>query len=388
MCKRATLSVRSFVQSQRRQQTLDNMTDLSVILGQDLGIDHEEIMEIVVALNVFRKSVLTLIRIYQQRPISAGQPDLDIIIQCAKTMSSGVGFLSELHTTGERRDNGGQSATTLPSGWRLVLEVAASFIDPIAMLAKLSMTSTADDWDMINAGLQCCTMLARKSDQFSNTELPKEQEHDVKRSAFVAISNAYWCRFLHFKQNSHNRLELRKLLTASVDVIKDQPISIQRSALLLAKLEKLASLYELSKEYEEAATTHANIIRFLKAIGSVSAAAEAASRKSLRVVFDKNGAFSLLGRSIVGYQKAVSMSSEETRAKLPLDMHELSASEKGMILEYQLKATCSTVAFAELAANLLAIYTGVSFPIRRLRVLNRLTHLALCRSLTAFGTCL
>ena len=385
MCRRAILSIRSYLQSQRRQQMLDYMIDLSVILDQDLGIDHEEIMEIVVALNVLRKSVLALIRTHQRRPISTSQPDLDIIIECAKTMSSGVNFLNGLYTARKRQDSGGGSASPLPSGCRLVSEVALSFIDPIAMLAKLSMASSAGDWDLINVGLQCCTKLARKFDQRYNTELSKEQEYDIKRSSFVAISNAYWCRFLHFKQNSQNCLDLRKLLTASIDPIKDQPISIKQSALLLAKLEKLASLYELSEEYEEAAEAHADIIKYLTASGSVSAAAEAASRQSLQVVFDKNGAFTLLGRSIIGYQKALSLSSDEARARLALDLQGLPASEKGMILEYQLKSTCSIVASSELAANLLSVYTDVNFPIRRLRVINRLTYRTLCRPPAAFG---
>ena len=386
MCKRATSSVRSYVESQRRHQILDDMIDLSVILGQDLGTDHEEIMEIVVALNGFRKSVLSLIRIYQRSPISAGQPDLDIIIQCAKTMSSCISFLFGLHTTSEKQEKVGGSARTGRSGWRLVLEVALSFIDPVAMLARLSMASNADDWGSINVGLQCCAVLARKSDQRSDTELSKEQEYEVKSSCSVAISNAYWCRFLHYKQNSANPLELRNLLTASIDAIKDQPIPLQRSALLLTKLEKLASLYELSREYDKAATAHADIIRFLKANGSVSAAVEAARRQSLQIVFDKNGPFSLLGRSIIGYQEAVSKSSAKAQARLSLDLQELSAIEKGMILEYQLKATCSVVAFSELAASLLSIYTYIKFPIRRLRVINKLKHLTLYRSLTAFGT--
>ena len=118
----------------------------------------------------------------------------------------------------------------------------------------------------------------------------------------------------------------------------------------------------------------------------MSAALEAARRQSLQIVFDKNGPFSLLGRSIIGYKEAVSKSSAEARARLSLDLQELSAIEKGMVLEYQLKATCSVVDFSELAASLLSIYTYVNFPIRRLRVINKLKHLTLYRSLTALGT--
>lgn len=339
-CKRATLSVRNHMELRCQQQMLVEVMDLSAILGQDLRGNLEEVIDIVMALNDFRKSVLTLIRRLQQGPNSASQTDQDIITQCAKTLCSGVKILSVLRTKSQIQNTGGGAAIVRAPRWRLIWDVANPLIESTAMLAKLSMACIAEHWDTIHAGLQCSIALVCESRNSYYTRPLEAQGFDINISCLVSISNAYWCRFLHVKQNSANYSELLVLLTASIDAVRDQPIPVQQSALLPAKLEKLASLHESSKEYVKAAAAYTDIIRTLAAHGIVSTAAEAASREPLQLVFNKNAELCLLGRTIRGYQKAISHNSNRAPPSLlTFNIEGLSSSERGLILEEQLTAT-------------------------------------------------
>ena len=372
-CKRATLSVRTHMEFQRQQQMLEEMMDLSVILGQDLGEDDEEFIEIVMALNDFRKSVLTLVRRLQQKPVSTNQTDLHITTHCAKALCSGVNLLSAVPIKSQRQDTGGRAGLLRPSRWQLVWDVANTFIESVAMLAKLSIACTAENWNTIHAGLQCSISLAYGSIDSYYTKPPKAQGVDVKISCFITISNAYWCRFLQVKQTSADYSELRDLLTASIDAVRDQPTLVQQSALLPAKLEKLASLHESSKNYVKAAAAHAEVIKSLAANGTVSAAAEAARRESLQLVLNKTGPFSLLGRSIRGYQKAIICDDDGAPpSRLKFDIEELSSSERGLMLEYQLATTGTCfLSLIKSRAALRGIYAYALYDLTLRRVRNR-----------------
>ena len=390
-CKRATLSVSAHIELQREQQMLSEMVDLSVILGEDLGEELEELIEIMMALNAFRKAIITLIRKQHQTLNSADQIDIDVILLCAKTLCSGVRFMAELTRKCDKQNNEKECIRARPSTCQLIWDVANPFIESIAMLAKMSMACKTKNWDPIDAGLQCSTLLARRSNDSCCTKR-KAQENVNTTSCLVSISNAYWCRFLHVKQNSADHSELYELLTASIDAVRDQPVSFQIAALFPAKLEKLASLYESSNEYGKAAGAYASTVRFLAVNGSVGAAAEVANRESLQVVLKKNGAFGLLGRSILGYQKAIiSGDSEASSSRLALDFEELPPIERGLILEHQLDVIssilvsrgCSTrisQIIKELSETLRLVYSLDEHPIRRLRVSVTLMEIQSCQS--------
>ena len=167
---------------------------------------------------------------------------------------------------------------------------------------------------------------------------------------------------------------------------------LQHAALLPAKLEKQASLYESSNDYCKAAKTYVDIITNLVANGCAEAAAEAAAKQSLQVVFKKTGELGLLGRSLLGYQKASSYSNvRASPPQLTADIERLSAGARGLLLEYQLITACSTIAahqcsvwtiqmIRELVSKLLLLYTVEDYPLRRLRVINRILHLQSCSS--------
>lgn len=387
MCRQASLYVRLQARRGSKQRMLSEMTDLCTLLEHDMGANPKEISEIMTDLNAFRKTLLAMVRAHHKMPISAEDESLDFLVWSSKVLCSAIKFISNVTGKLQKQKEGETQKETQLSMWNLIWQIIDPFIESLAMLAKMTMACSSKHWDSIEAGLQCSIALFRSSVTAVNYKEFVPNVRSSTTSCIVSISNAYWCRFLNQKKTSAKYSELQGLLAASIEAVSDQPTSVQDAALLSVKFEKQASLYESSNEYFKAAEAHANIMKTLIANGSVSAAAEAAATDSLNVVFKKTATFGVISRTLRSYITAVT--SEAAEALSPqwiLDFKELSAVERGLILEHQLAAHNSIMSsrgysvkglqfINQLASTLLSIYTAKEYPIRRLRVCLKLVQL-------------
>ena len=387
MCRQASLYVRLQARGESKHTILSEMTDLSTLLEHDMGASPKEISEIMTELNAFRKTLLAMVRTHYQKPISAEDKSLDLLVPCSKILCSAIKFISDVIGKLQKGKDRETHSEPQLSMWNLILQIVDPFIESLAMLAKLSMACSPKHWGSIDAGLQCSIALARNSDSDFNYKGSIPNVRSSTTSCLVSISNAYWCRFLNQRKSSASHSELQDLLAASIEAVSDQTTSVQDAALLSVKLEKQASLYESSNEYFKAAETHANITKTLIANGSVSSAAEAAAQDSLSVVFKKTAVFSVISRSLGSYATATtSETTEVLSVQSILDFKELSIVERGLILEHQLAAHSSIMssrgysakglkAMNQLASTLLSLYNPGEYPIRRLRVCLKLVQL-------------
>ena len=387
MCRQLSSYVRLQARGGSKQRILSEMTDLCILLEHDMGAKPKEISEIMTELNAFRKTLLAVVRTHHPVPSSAEDKSLDFLVRCSKFLCSAIKFISDVNGKFQKQKEGETQAEAQPSTWNLNWQIVDTFIESLAMLAKMTMACSPKHWDSIDAGLQCSIALVRSSDTVVDYTGFIQNVRNSTTSCIVSISNAYWCRFLNQKKTSASHSELQGLLTASIEAVSDQPISVRDTALLSVKLEKQASLYESSKEYLKAAEAHANIMKTLIANGSVSAAAEAAATDSLNIVSKKSEVFGLISRSLRSYITAMTDEAAEALSpQIVLDFKELSVVERGLILEHQLAAYTSVMSsrgcsakglqvINQLSSTLLSIYNAEDYPIRRLRVCLKLVQL-------------
>ena len=376
MCKRASLSVQSQTGDGDKQSIISAMKDLSAALDQDLGADPGELIEVVSALNGFRKSVLALVRTNTKTP----EAMFEVTVHGSRIFSAGIVLLSSIIMSHQKLPDGQSTQSPSLSARQLVLALSTPFIESLAFLSKMSANCSSKDWESLAFGLRCGVEIAQKLNKESQLERAGPMETSGTTSCFVSVSNAYWCRFLHQRQQGARYAELQISLAASIDAIKHQATWIQDAALLTAKLEKRASLYESAKEYFEAAEVYAEIVKVLIANGSLTLATTAAATRSLRGVRKSSAAFGLLSSSLQGYvQNMCNLSTGAHASPSIFDPAELATSERGIILEYQLIAfgqsstrcdrpTLSLQLIEKLASALLSIYRVQEYPIRRLRV--------------------
>ena len=392
-CRLASLELRS-LDSDPSDQLISLLRDAAKSLGGDLQGESAELDELLLAVASLRKSAFL---IFQESHRSSKAKEIRaqaaLVYECSNIVLLCARFLVRYVGSSHRR--GGHEKTTIRRDQRrkMVARFATPTIESVVAIARLSADSEAGIWNPLEMGLQDCLRLASSIADSDPGEIRATGEDNRGWSLFVSISNAYWYRYLRLKRGANDAKSCRECLMASIELIRDRPLCEKLAGSLALKLEKFGQLCEELRDYKKAAESYEEALHIELDSGLLRTAAEAAAMQSVPNVLELNNELLPLSRKLSAYLRAALKAVDQgSRQQLFYDATELSASERGVLLEQQLVSLLSTMdaqgqtpsvynALNKIGTLLLSTYERKKFPVRRLRVVVRLLR----PSLTAPG---
>ncbi|KAL8705779.1 MAG: hypothetical protein Q9201_001125 [Fulgogasparrea decipioides] len=388
ICKRAITCAQLPGTLYSEDKTVKAFHNVQQSIEGNLNGEPEELDELLLVIIRLRKTAASMINKSRGQPDSGREPPSPKLIQqCFRICLASVKFLnryigvkppqSEKHELIQRYKQRALQASA----------VAKPFIDTVVSIARFSKGESADWWIRSEAGLRECLGLASATmDTFQATMKNKADANPIS-SAILAVSNAYWSRYMHLKQSKADLKASLEALKASIDAVDSCPLVDKLAAGLHTRLEHYAQSLETARDYGGAAEYYSKAINMHIEAGVLQRAATAAATLPLTRLFARDSEYASLGRSLAAYPRSATQTEPETApSRTIFDDEGLDFALRGVALEHQLASLVSQptsnsitprvdVAIRYLAAMLLSVYSEQSFPIRRLRVVETLMWL-------------
>ncbi len=383
-CQTATLQIRVCVRQSNEDSLLSTLNEAAKDLEGDLPGDSTHLDELLVAVASLRRAAFSVLH----DTYISSKPDerawsTGVISQCSKILLLGIRFLVRYVGKDPGHDCSAKVRSRHLQRLKLATEVAHPFMESIVAIARYCVASSTEDWEPIHGGLQDCLKLALSLENSESNNKPDISRSDRKSGVLVSLSNAYWHQYLHLKQIGTDYRQQMIILRTSIEIVKDRPVIERIAAMLPIKLEKLGTLYELSRDFNKASDVYAEALHLQVNAGCLQVAAQAAATRPVSLVFDSDSSQNLLGRLLLAYARTTTKIDDKAPySTLIFDNDTLPCSERGVLLEQQLSAVISALrkqgassrlfsAVRGLISSILAVYTKVRFPIRRFRVVNQ-----------------
>jgi len=382
-CRLASLMVRGSG-SGTSENLLESLQAAANSLAGDLQGDSAELDELLTTVASLRRSTFSVVQDAHKQNNSDRMRTPVILDTCSEIVLLCVKFLLRYVGNSPSRQEDEKTTTRREQRRGLAAQVAYSVIESVAAMASLSAKATTDQWLKLDRGLQDCWRLAQILEAADIGEKRTSDETKPSTFRFVAMSNAYWYRYLHLKQVSADKRALNYSLQMSIDIIRNGSACERTAGCLPTKLEKYAQLCESVRDYKKATETYQETLQIHIGNGLLSTAAEAATTRSMPYALEDNGALAPLSQSLVAYPKAALKANEQGGSVDSFyDDDKLCDGERGVLLEQQLIALlciCQdqgttpmiSVAMTALVQTLLGLYTAEIYPVRRFRVIVRL----------------
>jgi separase len=258
---------------------------------------------------------------------------------------------------------------------------ALSSIDSVLFLLRTFLGEGRVAWDLIDCKLQDCILLLSRlelgcDDASINGGISSASYH-------ARISNLYYSLYLDMRRISEDAKDGRQLrfLRRSIDCIRTRPRNERKAAQLCTKLERMAEFCKITGRYDELSKTLASLRDEIIGEGRLSAVAEMAACQPMKTAWNENPDTAVLGRTIQSLLK-VQLKYLSTTSQIPLFESSWSEEEVGAVLELQLDtllkqtggSTTGYCLVSKAFQELLLVYHRARFPIRRTRVLLRLSQ--------------
>ena len=366
-------------QSETEQAIVLNHAELSI--QGDLSGSSEDLDELLLAIIKLRRIVATIINrsiVLMEKHKNPSQGGL--IQQCFYTCLTSVRFLCRYVGSKPTQNRDHQSVRRFEQRLDQASAVARSFIESVVSVAKLSRANDEDRWARIEAGLQDCLIIANVMPDSFHAVVNDQAIGNPFSCVYTSISDAYWLRYRHLKQNNSDLQQALKVLQACVSATEPRPLSEKLAAQMPTRLEQLAREYETAHDFSGALRYWEKAIQMHVEAKTIHKAATATAIQPLARLLAKDGEFASLGRALAAYPRtATSLGSKVTPDRMFYDSDNMESAQRGMVLEHQLAVLCNQMhgcpdaarikaAVAGLVRALLRIYSEQAFPIRRLRV--------------------
>ena len=380
ICRNTALRLRSYDRTQHDESLELALREVLNSLNGNLHGEPKDLDELMINVASLRKGVYSFLRAnHQLYPGSTTQLPSSTWEICYHVLLAGIRFVRRYIGSNKLCNESEKKRLRRQKREVLALEVARPFIDCIIALCRLPSIRDPVDWAVLDECLQeCLGILATFEDIEQNSKAGSQNE--VEENKIVAISGVYWYHFLRQKQASADSNVLRNTLRKAIDAIRSMPVEDKAVGQLSAKLEQYGRLHELSQDPKNACRAYDEAIRVQMEIGALRSAAVALRKTSITQVLCSSGDHALLGRLLLAFQKTALQSGVSEHF---FDSDDLKPDERGMVLEQQLIGLCNTIhsegpsektwkTFKPLATKILNIYTVAKYPIRRIRVGNRI----------------
>ncbi|KAL9006002.1 MAG: hypothetical protein Q9188_001236 [Gyalolechia gomerana] len=384
-CQRAVLYARISINPSRGAEIVTSFRNAQQHIEGDLhggSEDLDELLRVVIRLRKTAASFLNMSRTPLESQEKSPSPEL--IRQCYNTCSSCVLFLNQYIGKRPLQSADHPSSQRYQQRLKQAFPVIQVFVDTVISTARLTKGDVSDDWIGTDAGLQACLNLAMLARDYRQDAQLKNQNINVAPNIFVSVSNTYWLRYLHMKQNNSAAKETLQALKASINAVEHQPIADKQTAQLQTRLEHYGNVLETAREYCKAVEIYKNAIKTHVEMGHLQKAAAAAATQPVSAVFVRQSNIASLGRVLIAYSRvATKIEAEVGPNNTIFDDNKLEPSQRGVALEYQFFSLVSQLTVGavvpqmkkvvvSLATELLNVYSEPLFPVRRLRVIDSL----------------
>jgi separase len=248
-------------------------------------------------------------------------------------------------------------------------------VDSTLFLIKALLSENRSNWEMLDSKLQECLLLINRLD--IAIALPKAGS-PAPQSYYVKVSNLYYTYFLNERRNPDGPKDSQQLrvLRRSVDCVGGRSSTEKKAAMYTTKLERMADIYKTAGKYHELFEIYKGIQQAQISEGILTRVASAIETGPLRLAWENDESCALLGRTVhILLKIQVKYLQEETDDLAGLES--LPEDEQAAILEHRLvylrsqarHSSILTKLQSRVLNDLLAVYDGKQYPLRRLRVL-------------------
>ncbi|MCJ1354568.1 MAG: hypothetical protein MMC33_004557 [Icmadophila ericetorum] len=353
------------------------------ILNTDLEGDSKDLDELLMSIHGLRKPLLSAITSQSTSknaediswPLQFLQPAVDFIC-------FGIKFLIRF------RNITPTPSTNNDHRMQFFHRMAKPTVESILALAAATSLNDTSTWGVISTAIDNCRDFFVKFGHLKESADSLSIEEQFRPSPWVLLSNAYWCIYLHEKKKAAPNSHAGFILQRSIDLIMYRTSAERLAGFLIHKHEKLGSHHEVCGDLIKARGEYALAILQCIDVGDLRSAAKQGSSTSLTRVFDQRGPFGNLSRNLSSFVRVAHKFVEgDGEAKCLMDVKDLPSIERATLAEMQLiiledifqKRGCSSSTasstLSSLATYLLSFYTPSTHPIRRLRVLVRLSYI-------------
>jgi separase len=256
---------------------------------------------------------------------------------------------------------------------------ALNSIDSVLFLVRTLLSEGRMAWDLVDSKLQDCILLLNRLG-LSRDDAPT-QGGSSPSSYYVRISNLYYTLYLDMRRDSGNIKDSQQLriLRRSIDSIRARPLHERRAGLMSMKLERMAEFCKMTGRHDELSQTLSSLRDEMISHGCLTAVAEMASSRPIKVAWNEDAEAAVLGRTIQSLLK-VQIKYSSSISEISLFQSSWSEEEIGAVLELQIdtlskhasESTTAHCLISKAFRELLSVYNRTRFPIRRTRVLLRL----------------
>ena len=386
-CRSATLQLRMH-NLNANDEVLATLKDASSSLRGNLQGESAELDDLLAAVASLRKSAFSVFQESRRSPSASKKQTLSALAdECSITVLLCLNFIIRYVGIGSDRDENQKTIARREQRTRLASQVVTPTVESVVAMTRLCSRVGSDMWARFEAGLRDCLLLISRLEDADPGVRRTPNVDKGSSSSFVSISNAYWYRYLHLKQTAADAKSLRECLRTSIGLVKNRPLRERLAGLLAIKLERYGQLYEESRDYNKAAEAYADTVRAHMHFGLLRIATRAAATRSIPAIWKSNVELEPLFRTLLAYPRVAAKAAGNNHdLKAYFDVEELSADQRGVLLEQQLLSVISRLleqdparalyqTLNELASSLLLLYTKDCFPVRRLRIVVRLLGL-------------
>ena len=178
-CRQTTLRVRGYPELGSEQHVINDLVNLSSIIGQEMGNGDEHSSDVLRLLGDLRRQILAFIRVHYKKSTTADVRNLSFIVESTKCLCSGMNFISRFTETSMIRLSDKATGGRTLSEKKLVCDTALALIESIALLARSSITCAVEDWRSIQIGLQRCATVAQQLARADWKAIYKTQDSDT-----------------------------------------------------------------------------------------------------------------------------------------------------------------------------------------------------------------
>ena len=388
LCQVASLRTRAFLNGAGSGRLIHSLVEASRNLNSDLRGQCADINDLLGKFVTLCRLAFSVLRDRQKLSEKYACAELhEIMDQFLKLIIGGPEFLIWCLDKMIARATGESLPSQQQAQKELVVKGASVLFDSLAVMAMLSTASDPYEWNQLDQGLQNCVKLTLVLGNLESGQASKLMG-TTKEINFVSLSNAYWCRYLYFRQKGGTSGEILTSLQKSIDILRDRPLKEKIDGSMPSKLEKYGCQYETSKDYTKAASNYMEALQLYVDCGLVDKMAINATTTNISGILSANDKHSLLGRLLDAYFRvATKMENSDLQKNPYFDNEQLSPTGRALLLEMQLITAALLIksqgpskaphrAIKALAESLLSLY-GPDYPIRSLRVRLKLLEIHL-----------
>lgn len=378
-CRVADCQLR--LSSANLQPLVDESSLLDAIQGLagDLRGDSDELDDLLIAINSLRRALMSVpTELSKSRVKNVEKPEM--VKLCIKLLSFCMKYLVRYSSKPSSSTADPAAALRCQRRQERAASIAAYFIESTAQFAEGCSLDEYDHWTSLDSGLQHAVQLLRNIEGCQESILSNAK----LEGSVQLIVDLYWRRLVVFKEEQTRHAE------QMFRIFEDWLYPQNMLNIYMKTAQKYGQYADQNKEWIQALKVFDSALKKYLASQDFHAAVRQAATESLKDVWTGSALRLYASQILLAYPKeAIEVSKSRNTCPMVYDNVAATDPARGLVLELQLSSLLSLIkvprtdtekvheAIAHTVDLLLSLYTQSRFPIRRLRVVNRILALQL-----------